>query len=63
MYADMLGYSRLIALDDIGTLERLRALRRDVIDPARSLRATELIERVSAKRIPAYQARGSSNSA
>ncbi len=34
MYADMLGYSRLIALDDIGTLERLRALRRDVIDPA-----------------------------
>jgi len=34
MYADMLGYIRLIALDDIGTLERLRALRRDVIDPA-----------------------------
>ena len=34
VYADMVGYSRLIGLDDIGTLERLRALRRDVIDPA-----------------------------
>jgi adenylate cyclase len=34
VYADMVGYSRLIALDDIGTLERLRVLRRDVIDPA-----------------------------
>jgi adenylate cyclase len=30
----MVGYSRLIGLDDIGTLERLRALRSDVIDPA-----------------------------
>ena len=28
------GYSRLIGLDDIGTLERLRLLRREVIDPA-----------------------------
>ena len=34
MYADMVGYSRLIGLDDQGTLERLRALRRDLIDPA-----------------------------
>jgi adenylate cyclase len=31
---DMVGYSRLIGLDDIGTLERLQALRRDLIDPA-----------------------------
>ena len=30
----MVGYSRLIGLDDVGTLERLRALRSDVIDPA-----------------------------
>ena len=30
----MVGYSRLIGLDDAGTLERLRALRREVIDPA-----------------------------
>ena len=34
VYADMVGYSRLIGLDDIGTLKRLRALRREVIDPA-----------------------------
>ena len=30
----MVGYSRLIGLDDIGTLERLRTLRRILIDPA-----------------------------
>ena len=34
MYADMVGYSRLIGLDDAGTLGRLRALRREVSDPA-----------------------------
>jgi adenylate cyclase len=33
VYADMVGYSRLIGLDDLGTLERLRALRRNLIDP------------------------------
>ena len=34
VYADMVGYSRLIGLDDIGTLERLRTLRTNVVDPA-----------------------------
>jgi TolB-like protein/class 3 adenylate cyclase len=34
LYADMVGYSRLIGLDDAGTLERLRALRRNLFDPA-----------------------------
>ena len=34
VHADMAGYSRLIGLDDAGTLERLRALRRELIDPA-----------------------------
>jgi adenylate cyclase len=34
VYADMVGYSRLIGLDDAGTLARLRALRRNLIDPA-----------------------------
>ena len=34
VYADMVGYSRLIGLDDQGTLSRLRALRREVIDRA-----------------------------
>src|SRR5215831_11146086 len=34
VHADVVGYSRLIGLDDIGTLDRLRRLRREVIDPA-----------------------------
>jgi adenylate cyclase len=34
MYADMVGYSRLISLDDAGTLQRLRILRKTLIDPA-----------------------------
>jgi TolB-like protein/class 3 adenylate cyclase/cytochrome c-type biogenesis protein CcmH/NrfG len=34
VYADMVGYSRLIGLDDVGTLRRLRTLRRALIDPA-----------------------------
>jgi adenylate cyclase len=34
VYADMVGYSRLIGLDDTGTLNRLSTLRREVIDPA-----------------------------
>jgi adenylate cyclase len=34
MHADMAGYSRLIGLDDLGTLDRLRVLRKDLIDPA-----------------------------
>ena len=34
VHADMVGYSRLIGLDDVGTLERLRTLRKNLIDPA-----------------------------
>ena len=34
VHGDMVGYSRLIGLDDVGTLERLRTLRHDLIDPA-----------------------------
>src|SRR5271166_3867759 len=34
LYADMVGYSHLIGLDDAGTLQRLRALRKNLIDPA-----------------------------
>jgi class 3 adenylate cyclase len=34
VYADMVGYSRLIELDDAGTIKRLRALRSGLIDPA-----------------------------
>jgi adenylate cyclase len=32
--ADVVGYSRLIGIDEEGTIERLRALRRELIDPA-----------------------------
>jgi len=34
VYADMVGYSRLIGMDDLETLERLRHLRGNLIDPA-----------------------------
>jgi class 3 adenylate cyclase len=34
VYADMVGYSRLIGLDDTGTLQRLRTLRNTLINPA-----------------------------
>lgn len=34
VYADMVGYSRLIGLDDAGTFARLQELRRDLIDPS-----------------------------
>jgi adenylate cyclase len=34
LYADMVGYSRLIGVDDAGTLARLKRLRTDLIDPA-----------------------------
>ena len=34
VHADMVGYSRLIGLDDAGTLRRPRTLRRALIDPA-----------------------------
>jgi adenylate cyclase len=44
VYADMVGYSRLIGLDDQGTLDRLRALRRDVIDPAIAEHGGKLVQ-------------------
>jgi len=31
--ADLVGYSRLMGIDEAGTLSRLNALRRDLIDP------------------------------
>ena len=31
--ADVVGYSRMMAGDEAGTLARLRAARRDVVDP------------------------------
>jgi adenylate cyclase len=34
MSADVVGYSRLMGMDEAGTLSRLNALRRELIDPA-----------------------------
>lgn len=33
MAADVAGYSRLMGADEEGTLERLKAVRRELIDP------------------------------
>ena len=44
LYADMVGYSRLIGLDDAGTLGRLRTLRREVIDPAISEHSGRIVQ-------------------
>jgi class 3 adenylate cyclase len=33
MAADVVGYSRMVAADEAGTLARLRAARHDVVDP------------------------------
>src|SRR6188508_1535306 len=32
--ADVAGYSRLMAADEVGTLDALRTLRRELVDPA-----------------------------
>ncbi|HKW54095.1 MAG TPA: adenylate/guanylate cyclase domain-containing protein [Stellaceae bacterium] len=44
--ADMVGYSRLTRLDEEGTLARLRALRRDLIDPAISEHRGRLVKTI-----------------
>ena len=44
VYADMVGYSRLISRDDAGTLDRLRALRGAVIDPIISEHAGKILQ-------------------
>jgi adenylate cyclase len=44
LYADMVGYSRLIGLDDAGTLARLRTLRRNLIDPSISDHGGQVVQ-------------------
>jgi DNA-binding transcriptional LysR family regulator/class 3 adenylate cyclase len=44
LYADMAGYSRLISHDDQGTLDRLRGLRRELIDPAIEEHAGRIVQ-------------------
>ena len=55
VYADMVGYSRLIGLDDAGTLERLRTLRRDADRP--SDRGAWWQDRPDWRRLPADRVR------
>src|ERR1035437_5638423 len=42
--ADVVGYSRLIGLDEAGTLSRLNALRRDLIDPTIAAHAGRMVK-------------------
>jgi len=44
LYVDMVGYSRLIGLDDAGTLHRLRGLRKNLIDPAIAANGGRIIQ-------------------
>ena len=42
--ADVVGYSRLMGLDEAGTLSRLNALRRELIDPAIAAHSGRLVK-------------------
>ena len=42
--ADVVGYSRLMGVDETGTLERLKALRRDIFDPAISAHSGRMVK-------------------
>jgi adenylate cyclase len=42
--ADVVGFARLMAVDEAGTLARLKALRRDVIDPAIAAHTGRLVK-------------------
>ncbi len=42
--ADMVGYSRLMAIDEAGTLARLKALRKDQIDPEIARHGGEIVK-------------------
>ena len=41
--ADVAGYSRLMGADEEGTLERLKALRRELLDPNSSSRPSPVV--------------------
>jgi class 3 adenylate cyclase/TolB-like protein len=45
LVADIVGYSRLMGIDEEGTLTRLRALRADLIDPTISIHGGRLVKR------------------
>jgi adenylate cyclase len=42
--ADVVGYSRLMGIDEAGTLARLKALRRELIDPAIAAHSDRIVK-------------------
>ena len=42
--ADVVGYSRLMGIDETGTLKRLKTLRRELIDPAIAAHAGRIVK-------------------
>src|SRR5438046_8619623 len=42
--ADVVGYSRLVGIDEEGTLERLRSIRLELIDPAIAVHRGRIIK-------------------
>lgn len=42
--ADVVGYSRLMGADELGTLSALKMLRRDVVDPAISAHRGRIVK-------------------
>src|ERR1700758_5619171 len=42
--ADVVGYSRLMGLDEAGTLSRLNALRRELMDPTIAAHAGRIVK-------------------
>ena len=51
--ADVVGYSRLMGLDEAGTLSRLNALRRELIDPTIAAHAGKKSAKVVLVCVPA----------
>ena len=49
--ADVAGYSRLIGADEGGTLERLKALRRELLDPKITAHRGRIVERLRSLRM------------
>ena len=45
MSADVVGYSRLMGMDEAGTLSRLNSLRRELIDPAIASHSGRIVTR------------------
>ena len=50
--ADVVGYSRLMSGDEMGTLTALKAHRRDLIDPAIAAHHGRIVKRTRAYRWP-----------